>query len=468
MFTTQRIRDPIHNLIVFQAREFENTMWKVIETRPFQRLRRIKQLGFSDFVYPGATHSRFAHSIGVFHTARQLMQIIQVGLGTEKYEESRAREALAAALVHDIGHGPFSHAFEEVGRRLGLGMANHEMVSDALIRDGEVAESLNILGSGFANDVANIIRASGPGNIYSAVVSSQFDADRLDYIRRDRLMTGTQLGGIDFEWLISNIEIGKVSSGVDEAPIGELETFVLGPKAVYAAEAFVLSLFQLYPTVYLHKTTRGAEKIFIELLVRIFSLIQDGSLTSTGLPGRHPLARFAKKPSHIDSILPLDDTVIAGALTLLADAKDSAIRDFALRLRERKLYKCIDIRQRVSRELNLDDSAISMKAVDRVCAVVKEKVDDWLSCNGADIPRILPDEAVREPYKQVQESKGPLNQIRIKTPTGELVDLGKRSEVVAAIQPFKLYRVYLRENDNKARQFIDETLMKEVRNAAPS
>jgi HD superfamily phosphohydrolase len=97
----QRVRDPLHNLIEFRSNELERTLWKIIQTRPFQRLRRIKQLGFSDLVYPGASHSRFAHSVGVFHTARELMKVVR------RYEgraESRENLALAAALVHDLGH----------------------------------------------------------------------------------------------------------------------------------------------------------------------------------------------------------------------------------------------------------------------------------------------------------------------------------------------------------------------------
>lgn len=253
MFQSYRIRDPLHDLIEFPAEEFENALWRALETRPFQRLRRIKQLGFSDLVFPGATHSRFAHSVGVFHTARQLMKVIEDHLGTRAYEPSKARLALAACLVHDIGHGPFSHAFEDVGRRLGLKLADHEYVSGLLIRDSEVSQALRPLGSGFANDVADIIKGPGPGDIYSAVVSSQFDADRLDYMRRDRLMTGTQHAAIDFSWLVANLEVGEVSYGVDEEPVGSVETFVLGPKSTHAAEAYVLGLFQLYPTVYFLK-----------------------------------------------------------------------------------------------------------------------------------------------------------------------------------------------------------------------
>lgn len=139
----QRIRDPLHNLIEFKGDELERALWRVVQSRPFQRLRRVKQLGFSDFVYPGASHSRFAHSLGVFHTARRLMEVVRRYATDAKSREDRA---LSAALVHDLGHGPFSHAFETVGKRLGLKLADHEDVSDLLIRNGEVAEILNEMG----------------------------------------------------------------------------------------------------------------------------------------------------------------------------------------------------------------------------------------------------------------------------------------------------------------------------------
>jgi len=234
----QRIRDPVHDLVEFHGSELERSLWKAIQTRPFQRLRRVKQLGFSDLVYPGATHSRFAHSVGVFHTARQLMRVVH----RDRLEDNTSKEhrALAAALLHDLGHGPFSHAFENVGKRFDLKLASHEAMSDELIRKGEVAAVLNgELGRGFAEDVADILKQDGVTAVQHAVVSSQFDADRLDYMRRDRLMSGTQHAAIDFPWLIANLEIGSVPIGVDEEPVDETETFVLGAKAIHAAEAFV-------------------------------------------------------------------------------------------------------------------------------------------------------------------------------------------------------------------------------------
>lgn len=459
----QRIRDPLHDLIEFDTErdEFEGVLWKAIQTRPFQRLRRVKQLGFSDLVYPGATHSRLAHSVGVFHTARMLMDVI--GRHVPKVEVSKMRQALAAALVHDLGHGPFSHAFESVGKRLGLKMADHEHVSDILIRDSEVATVLNELGSGFANDVADIIRGRGKKNVYRAVVSSQFDADRLDYMRRDRLMTGTQHAAIDFKWLMANLQIASVPFGVDESSIGEIETFVLGPKAIFGAEAYVLGLFQLYPTVYFHKATRGAEKIFGELLYRTIMLIQNDSLVATGLPNNHPIVRFAWRPDDVESALGLDDTSVWGALPLMCEATDGAVASLAQSLRYRELGKCIDIREKVAHAI--EDSGKPDEEIDACCAKIREKLTDWLGSQNPDMPPIHLDEAQRSPYKVVEETQGPLDRINIYTNGGKLVDLKQRSAVVAAVKPFKLFRVYCNRSDMETQKVISTIVEGEISNA---
>jgi uncharacterized protein len=459
----QRIRDPLHDLVEFSNSELERTLWKVIQTRPFQRLRRVKQLGFSDLVYPGASHSRFAHSIGVFHTARQLMEVVHRHVSVD--QSSKEQKALAAALVHDLGHGPFSHAFEKVGKRLGLKFADHEIMSDTLIRQGEVSEVFKEeIGQGFAEDVADIIKKDGVKTVQHAVVSSQFDADRLDYMRRDRMMTGTQHAAIDFPWLIANLEIGSVPIGVDDTPLGTIETFVLGPKAIHAAEAFVLGLFQLYPTVYFHKATRGAEKIFTELLVQLVTLVRNENVTATGLPTNHPLVRFAQNPENIEVALTLDDAVVWGALTQMTEAKDPLIAEFSARLRDRKLYKCCDIRTKVTHVLDpkSHNSDEIIDKIDKCCASIEKKLAEWVVDNYVDRPRVLIDIDVRSPYKSVNESKGPLDRINVRTDGGELVDLKERSSVVGALKAYKLFRAYSDRSDAVAQDAMNRIVEGEI------
>jgi uncharacterized protein len=462
----QRIRDPLHDLIEFNVErsQIERVLWSVVQTRPFQRLRRIKQLGFSDFVYPGATHSRLLHSVGVFHTARRLMTVI------DKYvpaPDAKADQALAAALLHDVGHGPFSHAFEKIGERFDLKMAHHETVSDALIRDSEITPLLcNEMGSGFANDVADMVSSSGVRTIYSALVSSQFDADRLDYMRRDRLMTGSQHAGIDFEWLIENLEVAEVEHSVGDTRLDPVQTFVLGRKAIFAAEAYVLGLFQLYPTVYLHKATRGAEKIYVELLARTFTLVKKGLIEKTGLPATHPLVKFALSPENIECALALDDTVIWGALSLMADAEDVCINTLARRLRDRKLYKCFDVRAKIAHD-RTDSDAIS-EAADKVCENIKAEIakclDEWSGKEPDAAPRILVDEAERSPYNVMSEDpKAPLNQVNIRTEGDRLEDLSKRSQVVAKLGTYKSFRVYHAEDDEDTKRKLIEIMDAEIR-----
>ncbi|WP_270553871.1 HD domain-containing protein [Cloacibacillus evryensis] len=186
----QRVRDPLYNLIEFREERVDDLLWQIIQTEAFQRLRRIKQLGFSEFVYPGATHTRFAHSLGVFHLARRLIEIIDVKLkkrGSPTSNNAEKDAALCAALLHDLGHGPFSHAFEEVGKKFQLASVNHESITDKLIREGEIGVILDRYYKGFRNNVAAAIGEHS--DIYSSVVSGQFDADRLDYMQRDRMMT---------------------------------------------------------------------------------------------------------------------------------------------------------------------------------------------------------------------------------------------------------------------------------------
>jgi HD superfamily phosphohydrolase len=457
----QRIRDPLHNLIEFHGDQFEHTMWNVIESRPFQRLRRIRQLGFSEFVFPGATHTRFAHSIGVFHTARILIEIISKAAGGRTHQ---ADVALAAALVHDVGHGMFSHAFEPVGKKLELPMASHENVSNILIRDSEIKDILNReLGKAFSEEVAEVVKNKTPSNVFDSAVSSQFDADRLDYLQRDRIMTGVQGSGVDVTWLIANLELATVPIAVDDVTSSTVDTLVLGPKAFFAAEHYVLSLFHMYPNVYLHKTTRGAERLFSFMMLRVNELIKRGEGEKTGLSNLHPICRFFSEPNSLDAVLDLDDAVFWGALPLFAKASDKIISDCALRLMGRKLLKCIDVRRRVEGQhplrpgMTTDDLQEREARIELKIKEVVRAIAERSKARNEDQPPILIDEYKRPLYNKFQDSDSPLNKILIRTGKG-VEDMATLSSIVSGADSFEINRVYLSRDDNDGLAGVDRLL----------
>ena len=262
----KRLRDPVHGLIVFDDLDplkVDALAWKLIDTPEFQRLRRIRQLGVSEFTFPGAVHTRFAHSLGVFHTARMLVKIIQREMtrNAQAFDQDKAKVALIAALLHDLGHGPFSHTFESVQESRGV-KKRHERWTADIIRNptGKIQPLLEEFCVGTTESVAALLEKDDPTDIYHAVVSSSFDADRLDYLRRDKLMTGVGAGAIDFDWLIENLRVADIEvDAPDNSPSAEplrVPTFCLEKKALPAAEQFLLARYTLHQQVYFHKATR--------------------------------------------------------------------------------------------------------------------------------------------------------------------------------------------------------------------
>lgn len=399
------------------------------------------------------------------------MRIIERHISDDKnrkFGEYQAKVALAAALVHDVGHGMFSHAFEAVGKTLNLAMARHELVSEAIIRESEISYVLNReLGSGFANDIASLIGRKEPGNLYDAVVSSQFDADRLDYMQRDRLMCGVQSSGIDLTWLLANLELATVRTGADDAPTGSIETLVLGPKAALTAESYVISLFHLYPNVYLHKTTRGAEKLFVSLMQRLLRLCASEDAQQTGLPKNHPIVRFARGPESLSNALKLDDLVFWGALPLLAEAGDSEISKLASCLLNRRLPACIDIRREVEDRLPTKPGEPRVTRQARI-TLLTSNIETALRMSpqsAGESPRIFLDHYDRPPYKRYQDSNTLLNRILIRTGGTEPRDVAEISPVVAAAETFSAARAYVFRGDTEAQDMVENIIRTEMEKA---
>jgi len=354
----RRLRDPIHGLITFD-REVPTDVaaCQLIDTPEFQRLRRIKQLGVSEFVYPGATHSRFSHSIGVFCNARKMIEKVKGLLGDDAEQvEHRSKVILLAALLHDVGHGPFSHAFESAGELLESKFAtpyqNHEKFSSDIILNpnGAIYPLLEAFHQGLPQSIAELLRAETPTDFFHAIVSSSFDADRLDYLVRDRYMTGTEAGAIDIDWLFNNIKLHQVDiSKPDEDDDLFVNTIAFQQTAQQAAEDFLLARYRLYDQVYLHRVTRGFEQVLKALIFRIaeVSLGQtELSLGQLGLNEDHPLVQFFIDEEKLAHYLRLDDAVLWGAFESVGRGEDQIARTLAERLRNRGKIKSIDLRSR--------------------------------------------------------------------------------------------------------------------------
>jgi hypothetical protein len=267
-------------------------------------------------------------------------------------------------------------------------------------------------------------------------------------------MAGTGIGYIDFEWLVANLRVAKAPFGSDEKQVGTLETLVMGPKGIMAVEAYVTGLFQLYPTLYLHKATRGIEKLFSGLLARVIELVRDGGRgrRRVGIGKEHALVRFAENPDCHESILPLDDALMWATVHELANSRDPVVGELATRIRDRKLYKCIDVREELTRELGVG----RLRLIDRLCAEVALKIGRWRSSRDArGVPRVLIDEPVRTVYR-----RGPIDRILVQLAEGgPPVDIAKTSAAVRATHPFKGLRVYYR--DDEARKKIEAIIRRE-------
>lgn len=319
------IRDPVHDVIAFRLdRPVDALLFALINAREFQRLRRIRQLGMASLAYPGADHSRYSHSLGVMQTARRILDHLA---GSFYIAEDDRAVALSAALLHDLGHGPFSHVFERVSG------THHERVTHEVILnpDSEVHQALANFERTLPQRVVAVMRCEPRRTYVCDLLSSQLDADRLDYLLRDNLMTGSQYGGYDLEWLIHALTI-------DESA----DRLVVNWKGVSAVEAYLQSRYHMYRNVYFHKVVRAGEGMVKLALQRAKRLaVQDRLEWPTretnvykALMGQ----RLAMEAFH-----DLDDVSILHCFKLWSDSHDATLAGICRGLLFRRLYKTIDL-----------------------------------------------------------------------------------------------------------------------------
>src|SRR5205814_3670268 len=236
------IRDPVHDCIAFRLeRGVDALLFRLLNTVEIQRLRRIRQLGMASLAYPGADHSRYSHSLGVMETARKIIEQLRRSFYINEEQETIC---LSAALLHDLGHGPFSHVFERV-----TGIHHEDLTHRVIVDpDSEVNRVLAEHDPALPQKIIEFLNCRPTRTFVCDIISSQLDADRFDYLLRDNLMTGSRYGGYDLEWLLHALTI-------DES----CDRLAIHWKGVSAVEAYLQARFNMYRNVYFHKVVRSAE-----------------------------------------------------------------------------------------------------------------------------------------------------------------------------------------------------------------
>jgi HD superfamily phosphohydrolase len=312
----KNFNDPVYGFVSIPC----DLVYDIISHPWFQRLRRIKQLGLSNYVYPGAQHTRFQHVIGAMSLTQDAIATLeQKGIGI-KTEEKEA--VYAAILLHDIGHGPFSHTLENI---LIKGLS-HEQISLHLM------EKLNLEMNGRLNLCIDIFTNRYPKRFLHQLVSSQLDMDRLDYLRRDSFFTGVQEGVVGQDRIIKMLNVFEGELVVDE-------------KGIYSIEKFLIARRLMYWQVYLHKTVVAAESVLIKAVERAFELAAKGEKLFASpafayfLNNQPDANSFFTDQEGVKSYTQLDDNDIMTSIKVWCNHEDIILRDLCIMLRDRQLPK---------------------------------------------------------------------------------------------------------------------------------
>jgi uncharacterized protein len=318
-------RDPLHNMISLNEDSAEDRLIvDLIDSAEFQRLRRIKQLGLAMFTYQGAEHSRFTHSLGVMHLMTRALNLLAVHHSIS--DEARL-VGRAGALLHDLGHGPFSHVIEKVFH------FHHEDWSRSIVLDSstEVNQILRRFDSSLPEKLAALYQHQYKPAFVAQLVSSQLDCDRMDYLLRDSLMTGAKYGIYDLEWVLHALKIDEASDRV-----------YVEAKGLYAVEEYLQARYYMFRQVYFHRTLRSAEAVLVSTLKRASELLEQNTL---GFRLRHSIFEKLLKGEKVETreYLQLDDTDVTFHLKQWANDEDAVLADLSRRFIHRKLFKAVDL-----------------------------------------------------------------------------------------------------------------------------
>ena len=391
-------RDPIHGTIIVD----NQIILDLIDTPEFQRLRRIKQLGTSSMTFHGAEHSRFGHCLGVYEITRRICNLFQRNYPQQApqdglWNDQERPVALCAALLHDLGHGPYSHTFEHIFH------TDHEQITRRII----TSESTNInrilrrVGNDFPQKVASVIDHTYQNPQVVQMISSQVDADRMDYLQRDSYYTGTNYGKFDLDRVLHMMR-----------PVKDGIAFEIN--GMHAVEDYILRRLQMYLQVYFHPVSRSMEVILDHLLMRAKWLYQHPSQYQPEFMPRL-LMPFFNGHYDLNDYLTLDDSVLTTYFIHWMNSSDKILSDLAQRFINRRPFK----------------SAV----YDQQTRFMLPKLRELITTAGFDVDYYTAvDSSYKLPYDTYnpQDSK-PQTQIELIYPNGELIELSQVSTLVASV-----------------------------------
>jgi HD superfamily phosphohydrolase len=320
----RRYRDPVHNIILLDDAKLDDALIiSLIDTTEFQRLRRIKQLGLALYTYQGAEHTRFTHSLGVMHLMTRALNLLSARYDIPFSARVVAR---AAALLHDVGHGPFSHVIEKI-----LGV-HHEVWTRRIVldEDSEVNRRLRAFDPDLPEQIVQVIRHEYQPSYVTQLVSSQLDCDRMDYLLRDTLMTGAKYGNYDLEWILHALEID------------DKQRIYVAHKGLYAVEEYLQARYYMFRQVYFHGSLRSAEAVLISILDRALELLKDGKLD---IEPASPIIRkiLCHDPVTVSEYLDFDDHDLMFQIKRWRHSSDKILGDLCQRFINRRLFKTLDL-----------------------------------------------------------------------------------------------------------------------------
>jgi hypothetical protein len=328
------IRDPVYDYISIDGDD--RWLLDLLDTPEMQRLRYIHQLGVSYLVYPGATHTRFSHSLGVMHLMKEVLRHLECVEGATLDPEERDA-LLAVAVVHDVGHGPFSHLLESQWG------GKHEGWSIRIIQDSDTGVSRVLQKKGLVDRVAALLGKEKGSTPYwqRSLISSQLDVDRMDYLMRDSHFTGVRHGSFDFYRLIHTMAL-EAPPQPEKDQVEPVKYPVWPDKTKYALEEYVFARYYMYQSVYFHRCTRGYEKLLQEIWRRARQLLKDG----VSIYVLEPVSAFLRPDSNptVTQYVRLQEYHVLSQLEYWSHADEPVLADLSSRFLCRRGFKTIPVK----------------------------------------------------------------------------------------------------------------------------